>query len=387
MPYLLTSTALFIAALIIIYWIHNQYHLDIIVEIQPAPTAAPLISICIPARNEENNIRNSVESALGQDYPNIEVIVLDDRSTDSTLTQLAGIAAHDSRLLPISGTNLPAGWAGKPHALFQASATARGEWLCFVDADTFLTPQAISSCYAKALETKADMFTTMNEQILDSFWEKVVMPLVMTALSVGFSPRKVNDPTTRDAIANGQFIMIRRTVYDSIGGHEKVKDQIVEDKAISEQVKWNGHHLVVADGSRVIRTRMYTDLPSMWEGWTKNIYLGLRDHPSMLMLGAFGATLALIAALFLPIWPLLGINWYFNDGAWLAVAVTIEALIVWASLIYARARVARGMKISAWYALTTPLGAGVFAAMMLTSAWKVISGQGVTWRGRTYHSK
>jgi chlorobactene glucosyltransferase len=387
MPYLLTSTLLFIAALIIIYWIHNQYHLDIIVEIKPAPTAAPLISICIPARNEENNIRNSVESVLGQDYPNIEVIVLNDRSTDSTLTQLAEIASRDSRLLPISGSELPEGWAGKPYALFQASAAARGEWLCFVDADTFLAPQAISSCYAKAIETKADMFTTMNEQILGSFWEKVVMPLVMTALSVGFSPRKVNDPNTRDAIANGQFIMIRRTVYDSIGGHKKVKDQIVEDKAISEQVKWNGHHLVVADGSQVIRTRMYTDLPSMWEGWTKNIYLGLSDHPAMLMLGAFGATIALIAALFLPIWPLLGINWYFNDGKWLAVTVIIEALVIWASVIYVRARVARGMKISAWYALTTPLGAGVFASMMLASAWKVISGQGVTWRGRTYHSK
>ena len=387
MSYLLTSTILFIAALIIIYWIHNQYHLDIIVEIKPAPPPAssPLISICIPARNEENNIRNCVESALGQDYPNIEVIVLDDRSTDSTLTQLAEIASLDSRLLPVSGTDLPEGWAGKPFALFQASAVARGEWLCFVDADTFLAPQAISSCYSKAIETKADMFTTMNKQILGSFWEKVVMPLVMTALSVGFSPRKVNDPNTRDAIANGQFIMIRRSVYDAIGGHEKVKDQIVEDKAISEQVKWNGHHLVVADGSQVISTRMYTNLPSMWEGWTKNIYLGLSDHPSMLLLGAFGATLSVIAALFLPLWTLLGINWLFNRGAWLAIVVIVQSLLVWAWLIYFRVQVARSMNISAWFALTTPLGAGVFAAMMLTSAWKVISGQGVTWRGRKYH--
>ena len=111
------------------------------------------------------------------------------------------------------------------------------------------------------------------------------MPLVMTALSVGFSPRKVNDPKTRDAIANGQFIFIKRSVYDAIGGHESVKDQIVEDKAISEQVKWNGYHLVVADGMQVLSTRMYTSLPTMWEGWTKNIYLGLRDHPSMLLLG------------------------------------------------------------------------------------------------------
>jgi chlorobactene glucosyltransferase len=389
MPYLLTSTLLFLAAIVIIYWIHNQYHLDIVVEpaTPPAPSGAPLISICIPARNEENNIRNCVEAALGQDYPNIEVVVLDDRSTDSTATQLVGIASRDSRLLPISGKELPAGWAGKPHALFQASAAARGEWLCFVDADTFLAPNAISACYAKAIETHADMFTTMNKQILGSFWEKVVMPLVMTALSVGFSPRKVNDPNSRDAIANGQFILIRRAVYDAIGGHEKVKDQIVEDKAISEQVKWNGHRLVVADGMKVIRTRMYTSLPSMWEGWTKNIYLGLHDHPAMLLLGAFGATLAVIAALFLPLWTLLGILWLTNGGGWMAAVVSLQSLLVWGWLLYFRAKVARGMDISAWYALTTPLGAGIFAAMMLTSAWKVLSGQGVTWRGRKYHSK
>jgi chlorobactene glucosyltransferase len=391
MSYFITSTLLFLAALIIIYWIHNQYHLDIIVEPATPPTAnAPLISICIPARNEEHNIRNCVEAALGQDYPNIEVIVLDDRSTDSTLTQLRRIASRDSRLVPISGTDLPPGWAGKPHALFQASAAARDAkdaWLCFVDADTFLAPQAISSCYAKALETHADMFTTMNEQILGTFWEKVVMPLVMTALSVGFSPRKVNDPNSRNAIANGQFIMIRRTVYNAIGGHEKVKDQIVEDKAIAEQVKWNGHRLIVADGMKVIRTRMYTSLPAMWEGWTKNIYLGLRDHPAMLVLGAFGATLAVIAALFLPLWPLLGINWLINNnGSWMAIVVVVQSLTVWAWLIYFRVRVARGMNISIWYALTTPLGAGIFAAMMITSAWKVLSGQGVTWRGRKYHS-
>ncbi|MBK7319041.1 glycosyltransferase [Candidatus Villigracilis affinis] len=386
MPYFIISTILFVAALIILYWIHNQYHLDIVVTPAKPPAAdAPLISLCIPARNEERNIRNCVESALAQDYPNIEVIVLDDRSTDSTLTQLKEIASRDSRLLPISGSDLPEGWAGKPHALFQASAVARGEWLCFVDSDTFLNSDAISSCYAKALETKADLFTTLTQQVLGSFWEKVVMPLVMTALSVGFSPRKVNDPKRRDAIANGQFILIRRTVYDAIGGHEKVKDQIVEDKAISEQVKWNGYRLIVADGLQVIRTRMYTSLETMWEGWTKNIYLGLHDHPAMLLLGAFGATLALLVALFLPVWPMLGVAWYLQGGGWLAVGIVSEALIVWGVLLLARAQVARKMHISAWYAWTVPLGAGVFAAMMIASAWKVISGQGVTWRGRKYH--
>ncbi len=385
MPYFIISSILFIAALVIIYWVHSQYHLDIVVTPASPPANPPLVSICIPARNEENNIRNCVESALEQDYPNIEVIVLDDHSTDATLTQLIEIASRDSRLLPISGSDLPEGWAGKPHALFQTSAVARGTWLCFVDADTFLKPNALSACYAKAIETKADLFTTMNEQIMDSFWEKVVMPLVMTALSVGFSPRKVNDPGRRDAIANGQFILIKRTVYDATGGHEIVKDQIVEDKAISEQVKWHGYRLIVADGTRVIRTRMYTSLETLWEGWTKNIYLGLRDNPAMLLLGASGAMLALIAALFLPIWPLLGSYWAFKGGGGMSLAVIFESILMWGYLILIRARVARGMNISGWYALTTPLGAGVFAAMMLTSAWKVISGKGVVWKGRTYH--
>lgn len=395
MSYFIGSSILFILGIIVIYWVHNQYHLDIVVTPAPPPVNAPLISICIPARNEENNIRRCVESALGQEYPNFEVIVLDDRSTDATPVILQDLIMESDSLLShrkekapslhiINGSDLPSGWAGKPHALYQAAAVARGEWLCFVDADTFLAPQALSSVLAKAGETEADLFTIMTRQILGSFWEKTVMPLVMSALSVGFSPRKINDPNRRDAVANGQFIFIKRKIYDAIGGHESVKDQIVEDKAISEQVKWNGYRLVVADGSQLVSTRMYTSLPTMWEGWTKNIYLGLRDHPSMLLLGAFGATLALIAALFLPVWLPLGLIWYVSGGGWMALAVAVQALIVWGYLLSVRAVIAHRMGIPRWYAWTTPLGAGVFAAMMLTSAWKVLSGQGVTWRGRRY---
>jgi chlorobactene glucosyltransferase len=387
MMYFYLSTAFFLGGMFIIYWLHDQYRLDIVVKPTPPPAEPPLISVCIPARNEQRNIRRCVEAMLAQDYSYLEVIVLDDRSTDETPSILADIAVHDPRLHWISGSDLPEGWAGKPHALYQASAAARGEWLCFVDADTFVTPQALSSCYAKAIETNADMFTIMTFQIMGTFWEKVVMPLVLTALSVGFSPRKVNDPISKDAIANGQFIMIKRSVYNAIGGYESIKDQIVEDKTIAEQVKWNGYRLVVANGYAVARTRMYTSLPEIWEGWTKNIYLGLRDQPSLLILGAFGAVVLLITTLFLPIWPLLGFLWYFQGGSWLAVTVIIKSLIMWGFLIYMRARVARVMGISAWYAFTTTLGTGVFAAMMLTSTWRVLSGKGVTWKGRTYSFK
>ncbi len=387
MIYFYISTAIFIGGIFTVYWLHNQYHLAIVVTPAPPPMDAPLISVCVPARNEERNIRACVESILAQDYLNVEVIVLDDRSTDTTPRILQQLSTQNNRLKIIHGADLPEGWAGKPHALFQASAAAHGEWLCFVDADTFLSPNALSACYTKAIETRADMFTIMTFQILGTFWEKVVMPIVMTALSVGFSPRKVNDPSTKDAIANGQFILIRRLVYDAIGGHESVKDQIVEDKAIAEQVKWNGYRLVVANGYAVARTRMYTSLSEMWEGWTKNIYLGLRDRPALMLLGVVGAFLALFAAVILPLWPMLGAFWYLQGGGWLALTVVAESLILWMIVIYARAKVALGMGISRWYALTLPLGSAVFAAMMITSTWKVLSGKGVLWKGRRYALK
>ena len=384
MIYFYVSSAILIGGIFIVYWLHNQYHLEIVVKPTLPPTNAPLISVCVPARNEERNIRACVEAILAQDYPNFEVIVLEDRSTDGTRQILEDLSKHRNKLKVINGADLPKGWAGKPHALFQASTAAHGQWLCFVDADTFLSPTTLSSCYAKAIEIGADMFTIMTFQILGSFWEKAVTPIVMTALSVGFSPRKVNDPKSKDAIANGQFILIKRPVYDAIGGHESVKDQIVEDKAISEKVKWNGYRLIVANGYSVAKTRMYTSLPEMWEGWTKNIYLGLSEQPSLTLLGVFGAFILLVAALGLPPWPLLGLYWYFHGGGWLAVTVLSESLILWTIVIYVRARVAIGMGISPAYAFTLPLGAAVFAAMMFASAWRVISGRGVVWKGRIY---
>jgi chlorobactene glucosyltransferase len=387
MTNLLISSILFIFALLIVYWLHNQAWLQIGTPPVEPPDAGALVSIIVPARNEERNIRRCVEALLAQDYPNFEVLVLEDRSTDNTAGILVSLSTPEPRLIILAGAELPKGWAGKPHALYQAAENAKGEWLLFIDADTFLAPNALSASLASARRTGADLYTVMTEQILGSFWEKTVLPLVMTALSVGFSPSRVNDPNTRDAIANGQYILIKRSVYDAIGGHKKLHNLIVEDKAISEQVKWNGYRLIVADGRGVARTRMYTSLSQMWEGWTKNIYLGLSDRPGLLLLGVFGAFIALMAALFMPLWTAFGLIWLAEGGGWLALAVIAESLLVWAEILYYRGKIARQMGISAWYALTTPLGAGVFAAMMFTSAWKVLSGQGVTWKGRTYDPK
>ena len=409
MSVIIISSFCLLTGLLIVTWIHNQHPLDIVVESVPDPSTAgldtsraifagcidpslregtPMISVCIPARNEERNIGRCVEALLAQTYPNFEIIVVDDRSTDATpeiLQNLVKVSSlHKVPLIIINGSDLPSGWAGKPHALTQASAAARGEWLCFVDADTFLTPDALASVYAKAMETNADLFTILTRQIMLTFWERTVLPLVMLALSVGFSPRKVNDPLRKDAIANGQFIFIKRTVYEAVGGHAAIKNSIVEDKDLAVLVKGKGYRLVVADGRQVASTRMYTSLPEMWEGWTKNIYLGLRDDRGLLLLGVFGAILAFAAAFLLPAWVVWGVVLTATGSSLEGSIVLVEALALWGYLIYWRVLASRGMGIPSWYALTLPVGAGVFAAMMLTSAWNVLSGKGVTWKGRTY---
>jgi len=386
MQAIIISSLCFLAGIVIITWMHNQYQLDIVAEPVLSLTDAPLVSICVPARNEARNIGRCVEALQAQTYPNFEVIVLDDRSTDSTPEILSRLSASDSRIKVINGSDLPSGWAGKPYALTQAAAAARGEWLCFIDADTFVTPDALAAVYAKAIETKADLFTIMTHQIMLTFWERAVLPLVMLALSVGFSPRKVNDPERKDAIANGQFIFIKRAVYDAVGGHAAIKGSIVEDKDLAVLVKGKGYRLVVADGRKVASTRMYTSLAEMWEGWTKNIFLGLKDDRGLLLLGVFGAFLAFTAALLLPAWVVWGVILTGAGSGGEGIVVLIEALLLWAYLIFWRVRASRGMDIPVSYALTVPIGAGVFAAMMLTSAWNVLSGKGVTWKGRTYQS-
>ncbi len=378
------STILLLLGLALIYWSHSRHHLDIIVSPSAPAAECPLISVCVPARNEARTIAACVEAIFSQTYPRLELIVVDDRSTDGTAEILDRLQSRFPNLIIAHGLPLPAGWAGKPHALHQAASLARGKWLCFIDADTVISPEALSSCYTKAIQTQADLFTIMTRQLTGTFWEKVLMPIVVTALSVGFPPRLVNDPRRHDAVANGQFILIRREAYDAIGGHVRIKDQIVDDKALAELIKWSGRRLILADGRALASTRMYTSLPEMWEGWTKNIYLGLRDRPASLVLGTIGTVLLVAAALLLPLWPLFGLYGYLEGAGWTAIAIAVESLFLCGVVLYARAAVSHAMGIPRRYALTTPLGSGLFAAMMLASAWKVLSGRGVTWRGRTY---
>ena len=166
---LILSSVCCIGGILIVRWLHNQGRLDIVVRPVDPPVAGPAISVCIPARNEERNIRACLEGVLSQNYPNFEAIVLDDGSSDHTREILDELSAQNGKLRILAGLPLPAGWAGKPHALQQAANSAHGEWLCFIDADTFLSPSALSACYEKAVEVGADLFTIMTDQLTGTF--------------------------------------------------------------------------------------------------------------------------------------------------------------------------------------------------------------------------
>lgn len=389
--FVVLSSVSLVLGLGVTIWIHSRTQLEIKVEPRdwPQDLPAPLISMIVPARDEERNIRQCVQGLLEQGYPNWELIVVDDRSTDGTVEILETLKRNldqqlgneRSSMQVIHGEELPEGWAGKPFALVQGADRAEGDWLCFIDADTFASSHLISSTCLAAREHDADMFSILTEQLLGSFWEKVVIPVVFTGLSFGFPAKEVNDPQEPNAIANGQFILIKTRVYRAVGGHQAVKERIDEDRALAKLVKDSGYRLVLADGRDLARTRMYTSFRELWEGWTKNIFLGMQGRLGLLL---FGGVLGLIAALVLPAWPLAGAIWWIRGGQPAGMIVTLQALVLWVVLLYIRARAARAFNISPVYGLTISLGALVFTAMILVSAFKVISGVGVTWKGRRY---
>ena len=386
-PLILLASLGLIAGLAISIWIHSSYQMEIIIRPKPnwatpAQVGHPLISVIVPARNEARNIRRCVEALLVQNYPQFELIVVDDRSSDATSSILKELVEGYPDLRVISGKEPPPDWAGKPFALTQGVEQAGGEWLCFIDADTFCEPDCLSACLTAAIQHRADLFSMLTDQELGSFWEKAILPLVFTALSVGFPANHVNDPKRPEAIANGQFILMPSSVYQAVGGHRSVCDQIAEDKALAERVKRLGYQLIIADGREVAWTRMYTNLSEIWEGWTKNIYLGMRDRLGLLLVGAL---VGVLGSVLLPFWLVASGIWLLGNGQTAAWIVGGEAVLLWMVLTGYRIRAARAFHISAGYALTLPLGALLFTAMMAASAFKVLSGQGVTWKGRSYH--
>ena len=267
------------------------------VSADPQRKKWPFVSILIHARNEAKRIEPCLRGMLTQDYPNYEILVLDDRSSDRTFNLVQAYAKRNpfdspkgkirplragSRLKVFRGKELPQGWIGKPWACQQLSQRARGEWLLFTDADTKHYPEMLKRTVQMAEQRKADVLTLLTRQITKTWMEVLVIPVMaytlLAFLPARWSLRK-NSFFNRFAGVSGQFVFIQRKVYRAFGGHEVVKNEIVEDLNFGKQVVRRGYRLVYGDGSDFSFCRMYTNAKEVWQGFSKNFFPAVRFSP------------------------------------------------------------------------------------------------------------
>jgi chlorobactene glucosyltransferase len=344
------------------------------------PNAAPLISVIVPARNEAANIERCVRSLLAQTYPNLEIIVIDDGSTDATPAILARLAAESSRLGVTTGQPLPRGWLGKPYAVYQGVQRARGDWLLFVDADVTLHPNVLSSAYLAALRNQAALLSLWASQELGTFWERIVQPVI-----IGLN--HIIDPFQRSSslrypnavCANGQFMLVERQAYEQIGGHTAVRDELVEDQKLSWYFKRAGYRVLMLDGTWGLSTRMYTSLRGVWEGWSKSNFLMLGRSYPLVLGGILSTYIIMVSPAVLCISSLL----MYAFGYQASYPLLINFLLI-VALLATRWRTRRYFPTPLRDYLWHPIGGLIFIGIILNSAYQHTWRRGVVWKGRRY---
>ncbi|MBN1439392.1 MAG: hypothetical protein JW929_08290 [Anaerolineales bacterium] len=228
------------------------------------------------------------------------------------------------------------------------------------------------------------LLSILTHQELQSFWERVISPVAFSGLALVYDLERINDPHCPDAMAIGQFILIRREVYDEVGGHHALSDSILEDRGLAETVKRAGHSILLKDGRSLASVRMHTSLGEIRESWVKTIYPGFRDRPEAAL---YLAVVFILGALAFPAWWIASIFGLVFLRDLPTLLIFAEATAFWAYLLRNRLLNLSAYKVPPGYALTVPVGILSFSGMMLDSYFRVRSGQGLTWKGRTYQAK
>ncbi|HYL22068.1 MAG TPA: glycosyltransferase family 2 protein [Gemmatimonadales bacterium] len=341
--------------------------------------SGPLVSVIIPARDEAVNIEACVRSALATAYEAVEVIVVDDRSTDGTpevVERLAADTEGRGRAHLVRGGELPEGWFGKQWAMVQGYRAARGELLLFMDADTWQHPELLPRA-VRALEVeRVDLLSALSRQEMVSFWERLVQPHVFFALAARVGDlRRVNRTRVEwDAVASGQFILTTRAAYEAVGTHEAVKKSVVDDMALAQT--FTRHHLDIflTHAEEYMTTRMYRSLAGILEGWTKNLATGVPlAFPPIPLLRRLAPYVMWLPAF---VWIAPPVLWAIYGWAWAAWTTAIS-LVIWLMVYQVSGAPLR-------YALLYPLGAATVAYIMIRSALR--GSRRIEWRGRSYHS-
>lgn len=345
-------------------------------------TSVPAVSVLIPARNEEARIAACVRAVANAGFPLREIVVYDDQSSDRTLPILLRLQREVSLLRVIIGGPLPEGMVGKPHACAQLAEATCGDFLLFVDADTTLEPGAIERLLSLASASSGapvGVVSAVPRQLMGSWCERVLMPLLhltYTSWLPLFLVGATRDP--RFTAANGQLLLVRQEVYRRVGGFRAVAREIADDMAFCRRAKQLGERVVFADGFLMARCRMYDSLSGLWRGFSKNLYEGMGERPSILLL-----VLALHLCAFVAPYAALA-------GALIAPA-TLSALF-WPALwgvglnLFLRVALALRFRHPPISVLLHPLAVLALCALTINSYLWSVRGE-LSWAGRSYNSR
>lgn len=339
------------------------------------------ITVCVPARNEEANLEPCVRSILASTERDIEVLVYDDQSTDNTPNILAKLIASDPRVRAAQVTPLPAGWNGKQHACWRMSEQARGNWLCFTDADVRFEPNCLADALAFAQSQKADMVSTFPRQITGSLAERLAVPMIFFILFSYLPMPRMR--TTRDPAASaacGQFILVSRNAYDKAGGHEAFKNSMHDGVKMPREVRKAGFHTDLFDGTHLVSVRMYRGLAQTWRGFAKNAFEGLGSVGLLMFITVVHLLAHVLPWIIVP-WALLG---RLAPSTFVASPTDLAALFAVSCVAMAvlqRFLLARRFQQGLTPVLLHPLGVLMMTMIQWHSLYLSLTGKRA-WRGR-----
>jgi len=341
------------------------------------PEPAPLVSVLIPARDEEANIATCLESLQKQDYTNFEILVLDDNSSDNTAAVVNQIASEDDRIRFFHGEPLPKGWAGKPFACYQLAKKAGGSWLLFTDADTIHAPHMLRSVIAQALELKPSLLSGFPHQLTTSIPQKIAVPVIYFIILSLFPMwwlQRSKEP--KPSVAIGQFLLFPREEYWRIGGHEIVKSKILEDIWLGIEVSRHGGKHLAVDLSSVVSCNMYRTLGTMWQGLTRCIY-SVAAISTVALFGLMIVGYFFFLAPFYWLWKEL----FIVDATLILRAVAMSQVSI---ILTMRWLVDNHFKASVVSTMLHPIGLFYIILTCLYAIAQQVVGAGVCWKNRLY---
>lgn len=381
------EVALSFGWMVLVFWLilraRGQHGL--LPVLNPAAKAirdAPHISVIVPARNEGPNLPSCLGCLLRQDYPadRLNIIVVDDNSTDDTLAVGSSFAEESRNLKVIECPPLPPGWCGKPHACAAGAGRSRpeDEWLCFIDADVQTGPRLITSAVAAARSQRLALLSLAPRQRLGSFAERLIIPCGLFLMAFCQDLETVQSPHSNKVTASGQFMLVRKEIYESIGGHAAVRDAICEDVELALLIKKAGGLVLLQDGKFLLTARMYTGWSSLWTGLSKNLVEMLGGKAATLTTAVLVFLLSL-ASILLPVAD----GARCIDGVSSACVALIPALAGTAAVTGLHIAGALYFRTPFWYGLMFPLGYTVGACLAVESLRRHWRGK-IVWKGRSY---